>query len=93
MASRTTTDHDEIRRRAEQREGRPAAVEGTGSGDDPGSARTGFPGRPLNEDESLEEISWDEWFHAFDANGPALVYDPEDESRFDELVSRSSVEA
>jgi hypothetical protein len=93
--SHTTTDHDAIRRWAEARGGRPAAVEGTGSGGDPGILRIAFPDRPESEDESLEEISWEEWFDAFDANGLALVYQEEtadgEESRFNKLVSRESV--
>ena len=90
--NRTTTDHGEIRRWAEARGGRPAAVEGTGSGDDPGILRIGFPDRPQSDDDSLEEISWNEWFTAFDANGLAFVYQEHtaegEESRFNKLVSR-----
>ena len=90
----TTTDHDEIRSWAEARGGRPAAVEGTGSGDDPGILRIDFPESP-GDDDALEQISWDEWFAAFDANGLALVYQERtadgQESRFNKLVSRESV--
>ena len=95
--NRTTTDHDEIRRWAEARGGRPAAVEGTGSGDDPGILRIAFPDRQQSDDESLEQISWNEWFEAFDENGLALVYQEEtaegQESRFNKLVSRESVKS
>jgi hypothetical protein len=53
--------------------------------------------RRSREDESLEEISWNEWFEAFDANGLALVYQEQteggEESRFNKLVSRDSVRA
>lgn len=93
MSSRTTTDHDEIRHWAEERGGRPAAVESTGSADDPGILRIAFPDRPAGDDDNLAEISWDEWFDAFETNRLALVYDPDGESRFDKLVSRSNVEA
>ena len=90
--SHTTTDHDEIRRWAEARGGRPAAVEGTGSGSDPGILRIAFPGAPESDDEALEDISWEEWFDAFDANELALVYQEQtaegEESRFNKLVSR-----
>ena len=70
----TTTDHDEIQSWAEARGGRAAAVSGTGSGNDPGILRIEFPDAPQSDDDALEEISWDEWFEAFDANGLALVY-------------------
>jgi hypothetical protein len=90
--NRTTTDHEEIRRWAEARGGTPAAVEGTGSGSDPGMLRIAFPNRPESDDEALEEISWDDWFRAFDDNGLALVYQEQTadggESRFNKLVSR-----
>jgi hypothetical protein len=93
--SHTTTDHDEIRQWAEARGGRPAAVSATGSGDDPGILRINFDDPGGDDDEGLEEISWDEWFQAFDANGLALIYQEQtaegEESRFNKLVSRDSV--
>jgi hypothetical protein len=95
--SNTTTDHDEIKRWAEARGGRPAAVSSTGSGNDPGILRIEFPGAPQSDDDALEEISWDEWFEAFDANGLALIYQDQtsdgEESRFNKLVSRERVES
>jgi hypothetical protein len=90
--SHTTTDHAEIRRWVEERGGRPARVKRTGGGDDPGILRIDFPGR--GDDESLEEISWDEWLEKFDENGLAFVYQDEtkegEESRFSKLVSRQA---
>jgi hypothetical protein len=82
--SRTTTDHDEIRRWAEERGGRPAKVRGTGGDGDPGILRIKFD----DSDEDLEEISWDEFFDAFDRNRLPLVYDPDPGSRFQKFVSR-----
>ena len=88
--SKQTTDHDEIRRWVEERGGRPARVKETGSGDDPGILRIDYPGR--GEDSSLEEISWEEWFEAFEENNLAFLYQEEtkegEESRFSKLVSR-----
>ena len=89
----TTTDHDEIRRWAESRGGRPAHVAETGDRGDPGVLRIDFG----DADDRLEEISWDEWFRAFDENGLALVYQEHtadgEESRFNKLVSRENVES
>jgi hypothetical protein len=87
--AKTTTDHDEIRRWAESRGGKPAAVAETGSGDDPGILRIDF----ADPDDALEEIGWDAWFRAFDENGLAFLYQDEGESRFNKLVSRETAES
>ena len=88
----TTTDHGEIRRWAAARGGRPAAVEGTASGGDPGVLRIAFPGAPQSRDESLEEISWDDFFEKFEEKDLAFLYQNEmrsgKESRFFKFVSR-----
>ena len=66
MASaKRTTDHDEIRRWAEKRGGRPAQVEGTG-----GVLRFDFG----DKDERLEPLEWDRFFEIFDESGVALLY-------------------
>lgn len=92
---RTTTDHQEIQRWAEERGGRPARVRGTGGGSDPGMIRLDFPG--YSGSESLEPISWDEWFGAFDDNDLALVYQERtaggERSSFNKLVARSTAAA
>ncbi|WP_227354121.1 hypothetical protein [Haladaptatus salinisoli] len=86
--SKQTTDHDEIRNWVEENGGKPAKVEGTGDGG--GLLRIEFP--DAGDDESLEEISWDEFFETFEENDLALVYQEETEgggeSRFSKLVSR-----
>ncbi|MEA2395788.1 MAG: hypothetical protein QOJ82_3679 [Solirubrobacteraceae bacterium] len=87
-SSKTTTDHEEIRRWVEERGGRPATVKGTGGGDEPGVLRIDFG----DEDESLEPISWEEWFRKFDEEGLAFLYQDRlasgEESRFFKLVQR-----
>jgi len=90
MTGRQTTDHEAIRTWVEERGGRPARVRGTGDDGDPGVLRIDFPER--GDDESLEPISWEEWFRAFEENDLAFVYQEETsegaESRFSRLVSR-----
>jgi hypothetical protein len=92
--TKTTTDHDEIRRWVEEHGGRPAAVRGTGDGDDPGVLRIDFPGG-AGEDE-LEPISWDRWFKKFDENGLAFLYQERkssgEDSTFFKLVSREGAQ-
>ncbi|OLT46189.1 hypothetical protein [Cellulosimicrobium sp. CUA-896] len=71
--TRTTTDHDEIRRWVEENGGSPASVRGTEKGDDDaGVLRVDFPGG-AGEDQ-LEHVSWDDWFAKFDASDLAFLY-------------------
>jgi hypothetical protein len=90
--STTTTDHDEIRRWVEERDGRPAGVKGTGDGDDPGVLRIDLPGGA--GEESLEPISWDAWFEKFEEQGLAAILQERkadgEPSTFIKLVSRDS---
>lgn len=90
MSSNTTTDHETIRRWAEDRQGKPAKVKGTGGKDDPGILRIDFPG--FSGADSLEEISLDEFFEKFDASELALLYQDEtsdgEKSNFNKLVAR-----
>jgi hypothetical protein len=90
--SDTTTDHEFIRKWVEERGGTPACVKGTGGGSDPGMIRIDFPG--WSGEESLQPISWDEWFKAFDDNKLAFLYQDTtkggEESRFNKLVNRST---
>src|SRR5437868_4574311 len=87
--SRVLTDHDEIRQWVEERGATPATVERTGSEDDPGILRIDFPG--YSGENSLEPISWDDFFQKFDERGLALVYQDTtrgQKSNFNKLVSR-----
>ena len=88
--SQTTTDRDAIRSWADARGGRPVLVHGKAGSDSP--IRIMFSDVPQIDGETLEEISWDEWFEAFDEYGLALVYQDEtadgEQSRFNKLVAR-----
>lgn len=88
--SRTTTDHDEIRSWVGEHDGTPAAVRGTGDGDDLGVLRIDFPGG-AGEDQ-LEHVSWDEWFEKFEENDLAFLYQEKkasgEDSTFFKLVER-----
>jgi hypothetical protein len=69
-----TIDHDEIRRWAEAKGGRPAAVGRTHQGDSVGIIRIMFPESRRSEHESLVEISWDGFFRQFEDSNLALLY-------------------
>src|SRR5437868_1511494 len=68
-ATKTTTDHETIRKWAEERGGHPAAVRSTHRGRDVGILRLIFPDAPNADDDNLEEIAWDEFFKKFDEAG------------------------
>ena len=88
------TDHDEIRRWAEERDARPTCVRGTGGGGDTGMIRLDFPG--FSGAESLQPIDWDEWFRQFDDNDLALIVQDRtaggERSNFNKLISRSAAQ-
>ena len=90
MASaKATTNHETIRRWAEERGGRPAHVKATAGKDDSGMLRLDFGER----DPSLEAISWDEFFEKFDESDIAFLYHDEttseDESQFSKPVDHA----
>lgn len=72
--SKTTQDHDTIRKWAEARGAQPAEVRGTHKGNQTGILRFCFPNARNRKDENLQEISWDEFFEKFDDNGLELIY-------------------
>jgi hypothetical protein len=88
--SKTTTDHEEIRRWVEENGGTPASVRGTEDGGEAGVLRIDFPGG-AGEDQ-LEPISWDSWFKKFEDAGLAFLYQTERSggggSTFHKLVRR-----
>jgi hypothetical protein len=89
-----TTDHQQIRRWVEARNGHPAVVRSTQSSE-PGNA--GLLRIDFDEAEkNLAETSWDEFFETFDANGLAFLYQDDAasgrKSRFNKFVSRDSID-
>lgn len=94
--SKTTRDHDQIRKWAEERGAVPAEVASTHSGKEPGILRFEFPKAPNRKDEALHQISWDEFFRKFDENDLELLYQEKtsegQRSNFNKLVHPSSEE-
>jgi hypothetical protein len=90
-SSKTTADHEEIRQWVEERGGHPAVVRGT-AGRDRGILRIDFPG--YTGSETLEEISWDEFFRNFEESKLAFLYQERTadgrQSRFAKFVNRTT---
>jgi hypothetical protein len=88
----TTTNHNVIRKWAEERGGRPATVKATEEDGEAGILRIDFGPK----DERLEEISWDEFFRKFDEVNLAFLHQDRTKdgnlSRFFKFVRRSSAE-
>jgi hypothetical protein len=72
-----TTDHEEIRRWVEQRGGHPARVDAAGYKKVGGILRIDFDESGGDDDERLERISWDEFFHTFDNKELAFLHQNE----------------
>ena len=92
--SKTTTNHDEIKRWVEERGGQPAVVKGTADKNSAGVLRIDYPG--FSGEDTLESITWEEFFEAFEENNLAFLYQDETkdggESRFSKLIARESAE-
>jgi hypothetical protein len=90
--SKVTTDHEVIQQWVEARGGQPARVKGTGSKQGFGLLRIDFPG--YSGEDTLETISWEEFFAAFEENKLAFLYQDKtkdgSESRFSKLIDRDS---
>ncbi|WP_299359493.1 hypothetical protein [uncultured Paracoccus sp.] len=87
-SSETTTDHFTIRRWCEERGGTPTVVKDTQGEDGDGILRIDF----AEPDESLTEISWEDFFQTFEDRGLAFLYQNEtkdgEQSRFFKFVKR-----
>jgi hypothetical protein len=88
--SKTTQDHDTIRKWAEARRAMPAEVASTAKRNQTGILRFAFPKARNHKDENLKEISWDEFFEKFDQNGLELIYQEKTaegaQSNFNKLI-------
>jgi hypothetical protein len=89
-----TTDHETIKRWAEQRGAHPATVKASKREGEPGILRLDF--EPA-EEEALEPLSWDAFFDKFDDQKLAFLYQDRTEdgsvSRFHKFINRSTANA
>lgn len=86
--AKTTTDHKEIKKWIEARQGRPSVVESTEGKDGEGILRVDFQ----EKDDKLEEIGWDDFFKTFDDRKLAFLHQEKTKdgktSRFFKFVHR-----
>jgi hypothetical protein len=89
-SSKTTTDLKTIQEWAKKRDGKPTRVKSTVDKKDGGVLRINLPG--YSGEDTLEEISWDEWYKTFEDRELAFLYQEETaggkESRFFKLINR-----
>jgi len=92
--SKVTTDHETIRSWVAERHGHPARVRATNKAGSSGVLRIDYPG--YSGEETLESISWDEFFEAFDQNNLAFLYQDKTkdgkQSRFSKLIDRDATQ-
>jgi len=93
--AKVTTNHSTIQKWTEERGGHPARVKGTDKGDSSGILRIDYQG--FSGEDSLEEITWEQFFDAFEENNLAFLYQDKvsggKQSRFSKLIDRDSPEA
>lgn len=94
--SQVTTEHEEIKRWVEQRQGRPATVKRPGQ--DPnevGILRIDFPN--YGGKDTLQPISWEQFFQKFEDKKLAFVYEERTASgqlsHFSKFISRDRLAA
>lgn len=87
--TKQTTNHDEIKEWAEKHEAKPVKVKDTATGMGEGLIRLALEGYSKDSEE-LEVIGWEEFFHIFEENKLAMVYDQESNNNFFKLVSRDN---
>ena len=94
-SSSKTVEHDEIRRWAEARGGRPSIVRtsgGKGKNKSGGVLRIDFGPK----EEKFDEITWEEFFEVFDQSHVSFLHQDQTEdgkeSRFNKFVERSPEE-
>ena len=93
--SKITTDHGKIQTWTEERGGWPARVKDSKSKNSSGILRIDYKG--YSGGDTLERISWEEFFEGFEDNNLAFLYQDKtkdgEQSRFSKLIDRDSPEA
>lgn len=89
-SSKTTTDLEVIQKWAEERDGKPSRVKSTADDEGGGLLRIDFPG--YSGKDSLEEISWEDWYKTFQDRDLEFLYQDHTaggkESRFFKIINK-----
>lgn len=89
--SHQTSNHETIKKWAEERGGVPAKVKSTGNREDAGILRIHFPKHSEHSDD-LEEISWEDFFEEFEESKLDFLYQDQkadgEESTFHKFIQR-----
>ncbi len=92
--AKTTTDHAQVKQWVEERGGHPARIKGTDEKGSSGVLVIDYP--DYSRTQTLETISWQEFFEGFEENKLAFLYQDEtnagDDSRLSKLINRDSPE-
>lgn len=92
--SKITTDHEEIKTWVEERDGKPGVMRTTEHSEQPPALVIDFPGH--TGEESVEEITWEEFFGRFESEGLAFVYKDDtaggERSTFSKIVTREKAQ-
>ncbi|MFA0963294.1 hypothetical protein AB9P05_15935 [Roseivirga sp. BDSF3-8] len=87
--TKKTTDHNEIKKWAEEHDAKPVKVKQTDSDMGEGLVRLAIEGYSKG-DSDLEVIGWSEFFHIFEENELAMIYEEGDKENFFKLVNRDN---
>lgn len=74
--TKTTRDHQQIKKWTEERGGVPAKIKNTGDDATDGILRIHFPDAS-DQDDKFEEIEWNDFFENFDESGLSFLYQEE----------------
>lgn len=82
-SAKETRNHKEIQQWVESHKGVPAVIDSTNDKNkDEGILRIKFD----DDNDNLEEISWEEFFEKFDEHGLTFLYQDDKKSRFNKFV-------
>ena len=83
MTTTTTTDHAEIKKWVESHNGRPIRVAMSDTAKELDTIKFRFPNEEYDNEQTYQEISWDEWFSIFEHYNLQMVINDDDPKAYD----------